>query len=105
MKTHELRANFTVAVALVLAALSGLAGCIAQADDELEDLESTASALAVDTKAPDTGEPTPTTESGPTRPGSDRSTDPQPDPWTGGFTHSSRDPQPDPWQPKTTKTR
>lgn len=105
MKTHGLSGSVTVAAALLLAALSGLAGCIAQADDELEDIESAASALGADTKAPGKGEPTPTTGSGRRRPGSDCSTDPQPDPWTGGFTNSSRDPQPDPWQPKTAKAR
>ena len=97
---------------LLVASSSLLGGCIAEAAPQADDVEQAQSAL---TPAPEAAseEAEPPAEALPaqvgatpiSRPGTERSTDPQPDPWTGGFTDSARDPQPDPWQPKTVKTK
>ena len=105
MKRHKTSIFGTILPAFLLAASAALTGCLAETADPADGVETAESALTGDEPtSPDKVQPPQVVGAPFGRPGADRATDPQPDPWTGSFTGSARDPQPDPWQPKTVKT-
>ena len=106
MKRHKTSIFGTILPAFLLAASAALTGCLAETADPADGVETAESALTGDEPtSPDKVQPPQVVGAPFGRPGADRATDPQPDPWTGSFTGSARAPQPDPWQPKTVKTK
>lgn len=113
MKRHHTTWIGSILTALLFASSSLLAGCIAEtaepgddADPAVEqNIEQAGSALTEESAPPTRGVGPQSAGAPVGRPGAEQATDPQPDPWTGGCTDSSRDPQPDPWQPKTAKAK
>jgi hypothetical protein len=113
MKRHDMTWFGILLTALVCGSSSLLTGCLAEtadvgddAEPALEqDVEQVGAALTEEPAAAPHPRPAQVAGAPVGRPGAERTTDPQPDPWTGGYTDSSRDPQPDPWQPKTATSK